>query len=136
MKSLTTKQKKVFDFISKYIADNEQSPTVEEIRTSLGFKSTRSVSQYLEALVEKNYVTKTNDARSIKLAEYECEETWNETALVPLYGLASCGTPRFYADDNVEDYISVDKKLLKGKKERKQYLKRIKHDIGEKLNFH
>lgn len=113
MKSLTVKQKKVLDFVSAFILKNDQSPTVEEIRSGLDFRSTRSVSQYLEALVEKRYITKSGDARSIKLAEYNYEVVGNETTLLPLYGLASCGTPEFYADDNVEDYISVDKKLLK-----------------------
>jgi len=114
MKSLTVKQKKVLDFISDYISKNNQSPTVDEIRTALGFKSTRSVSQYLDALVEKRYIEKSGDARSIKLIEYAYEKVGSETTLLPLYGVASCGTPEFYADDNVEDYISVDKKLLKG----------------------
>ncbi|MDD3607304.1 MAG: transcriptional repressor LexA [Candidatus Moranbacteria bacterium] len=114
MKSLTSKQKKVLDFISDFIEKKNQSPTVEEIRSGLDFKSSRSVSQYLEALVEKRYITKTGDARSIKLVDCNYEEVGSDTTLLPLYGLASCGTPEFYADDNVEDYISVDKKLLKG----------------------
>jgi len=117
MRSLTAKQKRVFDFISRRISEDNQSPTIEEIRAALDFKSTRSVCQYLDALVEKRYITKTGDARSIKLAEYEYEKVGNETVLVPLYGLASCGTPRFYADDNIEDHVAVDKKLLEGERE-------------------
>jgi len=121
MKSITKKQKKVLDFISEYISDKEKSPTVEEIRTGLGFKSTRSVSQYLDALVEKGYINKTSEARSIVLVDYQYESLGNETTLVPLYGLASCGSPDFYADDNIQDYIAVDEKLLKQEK-KKYYL--------------
>jgi len=113
MKSLTTKQKKVLDFISKHISDKNESPSITDIQEGLGFKSTRSVSQYLEALVEKGYITKSSDARSIKLVDLHYEDENNETTLLPLYGLASCGTPNFYADDNVDDYISVEKKILK-----------------------
>ena len=118
MKSLTIKQKKVLEFISEYISKNKQSPTIEEIRAGLEFKSTRSVSQYLEALVEKRYITKTGDARSINLIDCDYEEIGSATTLLPLYGLASCGTPEFYAEDNVEEYIEnlterTKKKLLK-----------------------
>lgn len=124
MKSLTKKQKKVLDYISDSLSKQEQSPTVNEIKNALGFKSTRSVSQYLEALVEKGYITKSSDARSIKLVNYY-EKVNNETVLLPLYGLASCGTPEFYADENIQDYISVDEKLLKGNK-KNYYLVRAK----------
>jgi repressor LexA len=117
MRSLTKKQKKVLDFISEFIEKEGQSPTIEEIRSGLGFKSTRSVSQYLDALVEKAYIIKSGDARSIKLADYHYEEIGNETTLLPLYGLASCGTPEFYADDNIQDYVAVDEKMLKREKE-------------------
>jgi repressor LexA len=123
MKSLTIKQKKVLEFISEYISKNKQSPTIEEIRAGLEFKSTRSVSQYLEALVEKRYITKTGDARSINLIDCDYEEIGSATTLLPLYGLASCGTPEFYAEDNVEEYISVDKKFIK-EKEGNYYLVR------------
>lgn len=40
----------------------------------------------------------------------------NETVLIPLFSLASCGTPEFFADDNIEEHISVDKNLLKREK--------------------
>lgn len=117
MRSLTSKQKRVLDFISSYLSQKDQSPTIEEIRSSLGFKSSRSVIQYLDALAEKGYIARTGDARSIRLVEYEMEKIGNETELIPLYGIASCGTPEFYADDNVQDYVAVDKKLLRGKRE-------------------
>ena len=56
MKSLTVKQKKVLDFIVAYSQKQDKSPIIEEIRAALGFKSVRSVTQYLDALCEKGYI--------------------------------------------------------------------------------
>ena len=111
-KSLTGKQKKVLNFIVEYIDKKEESPTIEEIKNELNLKSTRSVSQYLEFLVKKGYIRKSRNPRSIELVNYY-ENMGNETVLIPMFSLASCGTPEFFADDNIEEHISVDKNLLK-----------------------
>ena len=74
------------------------------------------MSQYLESLVEKGYIRKSRNPRSIELVNYY-ENVENETILVPLFGLASCGTPKFFADNNIEEHISVDKNLLKREKD-------------------
>ena len=115
-KSLTGKQKKVLDSIAEYINEKKKSPTIEEIKNKLNFKSTRSVSQYLEFLVRKGYIRKNRNPRSIELVNYY-ENVGNETVLIPLFNLASCGTPEFFASDNIEEHISVDKNLLKRKKD-------------------
>lgn len=112
MKTLSNKQKKVLDFISDFIKQEDKSPTVEEIRSGLGFSSSRSVSQYLDALVQKGFISKSRSPRSITLVNYY-ENIENETVMLPLYGLASCGTPEFYADNNIEDYVAVDKQLVR-----------------------
>lgn len=122
MKSLTNKQKKVLDFISDFISDRTESPTVEEIRSGLGFSSSRSISQYLDALVQKGFISKSRSPRSITLVNYY-ENIENETVMLPLYGLASCGTPEFYADNNIEEYVSVDKQLI-GAEKKNHYLVR------------
>ncbi len=111
-KILSTKQKRVLDYICQYVRDNSFSPTIEEIQDSLGFRSTRSVSQYLDALRLKGYITKNRNPRSIELLNPE-ESFRVETFLVPLMGMASCGTPEFFADNNIEEYLPVDGSLVK-----------------------
>ncbi|MBU0647505.1 transcriptional repressor LexA [Patescibacteria group bacterium] len=110
--NLTNKQKKVLDFITNHIDKTGQSPIIEEIKSNLGFKSTRSVSQYLDVLIQKKYIKKGNTPRSIQLVDYH-KKIENKTVLIPMYGLASCGTPEFYADDNIEEYTRVDKNFLR-----------------------
>lgn len=111
-KNLSTKQKRVLDYICQYVRDNSYSPTIEEIQGGLGFRSTRSVSQYLDALREKGYITKNRNPRSIELLNPE-ESFRVETFLVPLLGMASCGTPEFFADNNIEEYLPVDRAIAK-----------------------
>ncbi len=111
-KTLTLKQKRVLDYVRSYLDDAGYSPTIEEIQSELGFRSTRSVSQYLEALREKGYITKNRNARSIELME-PASALRIDTFLIPLLGMASCGTPEFFADNNIEEYRPVAGALLK-----------------------
>ncbi|MDO9231650.1 MAG: S24 family peptidase [bacterium] len=59
------------------------------------------------------------------IAEKEQEihyEKENEV-LIPLRGIASCGTPEFYAQDNIDDYISVSRSLIKDERDRYYFLR-------------
>ena len=116
MKSLTVKQKKVLDFIVAYSQKQDKSPIIEEIRAALGFKSVRSVTQYLDALCEKGYISRERAHRSIQLVSYY-ESVGNETTLLPVYGMATCGTPELYAENHIEEHVAVSKSFLKGQAE-------------------
>ncbi|NQV13585.1 MAG: repressor LexA [Parcubacteria group bacterium] len=109
--SLTRKQKVILDYIADYIEKKNMAPLTTEIQNELKFKSTRSVFQYLDALKAKGYIKKDNTPRSIKLVE-DFKEIDGQTELIPLLGTASCGTPAFFADDNIEEYLPVDVNLL------------------------
>lgn len=111
-KNLTTKQKRVLDYLKSHLAERSFSPTIEEIQAALAFRSTRSVSQYLEALREKGYISKNRNPRSIQLLDPN-QHSRVETTLIPLLGMASCGTPEFFADNNIDEYLPVSNALLK-----------------------
>ena len=66
MKTITKKQKQVFDFTNTYIAENGISPTIEEIRKKLKLKAISTVHEHINTLIEKGYLSKTdNSARSL-----------------------------------------------------------------------
>ena len=68
MKTLTKKQKHVFDFINIYIAENGISPTIEEVRKKLKLKAVSTVHEHINSLKEKGYLSKSeNSARSLLL---------------------------------------------------------------------
>jgi hypothetical protein len=56
--NLTPKQKVIFEFIDKYYEENGYSPTLEEIANQFK-KSVSTIHQYVEALIKKEYLVKT-----------------------------------------------------------------------------
>jgi SOS-response transcriptional repressor LexA len=53
---------------------------------------------------------------------------------IPLLGMASCGTPEFFANDNIEEFISVDENLVRGEK-KNYYLLRTSGTSMENANI-
>lgn len=93
MEKLTEKQKKVLDFIkARHIP-----PTIREIAQALGFSSTGTVRDYLNALQKKGYLTKgANMARGIELSQ--------NSFMIPILGSIPAGKPA-EAHENIEGYI-------------------------------
>ena len=56
--TLTKHQKKVYDFITKYLSENGISPTIDEIRKSLKLKALSTIHAHLNILHEKGYIEK------------------------------------------------------------------------------
>lgn len=54
--NLTPKQKEVFDFVKKYIDENEYAPSHNEIKEALNFKAQSNVAGLLEGLKERNWI--------------------------------------------------------------------------------
>ena len=52
-KPLTPKEKKVYDFVDQFIAQNEFAPSYQEIKDHFGFASFNSVQRYLKQLQAK-----------------------------------------------------------------------------------
>ena len=53
---------------------------------------------------------------------------------IPLLGSASCGTPEFFANENIEDFIPVDENLIRGDRD-KYYLLRAFGTSMENANI-
>ena len=68
---LTLKQKQIFEYIKKYIKQNDYSPSLEEMGRR--FKLVKStIHQHIEALRQKGYLNKIkNQPRSIELNKKE-----------------------------------------------------------------
>jgi len=104
---LTPKQKKIFEYIKKYIKDKGYSPSLSEIGKSFHLaKST--VHQHVEALREKGYLKKVeNQPRSIELNK---KKNKSDLISIPLLGTIVAGEP-IEAFENPET-IKVQKNLL------------------------
>lgn len=58
---LTKKQQQFFDYIVEYKKEHDVWPTYREIAEEFGYKSPNSVTQNIQALLNKNYLIKTED---------------------------------------------------------------------------
>jgi len=65
---LTFKQQRVLSTLRDYMYTQNQSPTLEQLRSALGFNSLRTVTQYLDILERKGYIVRRKNAsRNIEL---------------------------------------------------------------------
>lgn len=129
---LTERQKQVLDFITNSIDERGYPPTLREIGTHFGIKSTNGVNDHLKALEKKGYLRREDlksramrpirrsddtpvvDAQprgadvipiTARLGEDLCE--------IPIIGRVAAGEP-LLAVENVEDTVKVDRFLLGG----------------------
>ncbi len=96
--NLTENEKQVYDFIRQRIEDGF-APTVREICSQLGFRSTSTAHRYIASLSRKGLIEKgDNQNRAIRLAG-------KGAARVPLVGKVTAGQP-ITAVEDITDYIS------------------------------
>lgn len=102
MKPLTDTEKKMLDFITDRIRNDGYSPTVRDIKTALGIKSTATVHSYLGKLEDKGYIQKENGkSRTLRL---DADTTRPSTAQIPIVGRVTAGMP-ILAVENFDGYV-------------------------------
>ncbi|KKS69908.1 MAG: Type II adenine specific DNA methyltransferase [Parcubacteria group bacterium GW2011_GWA1_42_7] len=107
---LTKKQKKILDYIEKYIKIKEYSPTLKEIKNHFDLSSVSNIHQHIQAIEKKGYLKKEeNQPRSIEPYEF-----YKEPALIkiPLIGIIAAGQPIEAIEIPGED-IFISKKEIK-----------------------
>ncbi|MDB4942596.1 MAG: SOS-response repressor and protease LexA [Labilithrix sp.] len=140
MQGLTERQQMVLDFIRQSISDRGYPPTLREIGSRMGIRSTNGVNDHLRALERKGYLTRedmksralrpTSDAdrgvaghltsgldagpRSASNDSSPVED--DDIVEVQVLGRVAAGLPLF-AEEHVIDTVRVDRGLLKGGRE-------------------
>ena len=80
---LTERQNQVFEFLRVYIRTNGKPPTIKEIGTHLGIRSTNGVHKMIVALEKKGYIRRArHEARGISLVGGE-HDPFSDAAEVP-----------------------------------------------------
>ncbi|MFN3345164.1 MAG: LexA family protein [Chloroherpetonaceae bacterium] len=69
--SLTESQNKIFNFITRYVAEHKRPPSVREIQKQMKYKSTNAVAEVLDALEKKGYIARRSGARSIEILQQD-----------------------------------------------------------------
>lgn len=110
---LTEKQERVYGSLRAYILADGRSPTLEQLRTTLGFRSLRTVTQYLDTLEQKGYILRRKNAkRNIELRDSESEGVVTQTMTVPVVANVGCDDLSLFAQEQHDEFLEVDKELV------------------------
>lgn len=101
---LTDRQRVILDFISDSIKKRGYPPTLREIGSHFGIKSTNGVNDHLRALEKKGYLHR-EDLKSRALRPVFSEDNLVE---VPVLGRVAAGQPML-AVHNYEDTVKIDR---------------------------
>ncbi|MDJ0762375.1 MAG: transcriptional repressor LexA [Myxococcota bacterium] len=111
MQGLTRRQEMVLDFITRSISDRGYPPTLREIGTHMGIRSTNGVNDHLRALEKKGYL-KREDMKSRALRPVALESSQeSNTVEIPLVGRVAAGEP-VLAEQNIEDMVAIDRHFI------------------------
>lgn len=101
---LTERQRDVLDFISDSIRKRGYPPTLREIGSHFGIRSTNGVNDHLRALEKKGFLHR-EDLKSRALRPLMTEDDFVE---IPVLGKVAAGQP-LLAVQNYEDTVKIDR---------------------------
>ena len=96
--AITRRQREVYDFISRFVAENGYSPSYDEIREGLSLNSLATVHKHISNLEKKDLLTRDyNRSRSIDLlppkGKLKQSMAVNTGVVLPLLGRIAAGRP-------------------------------------------
>ena len=107
---LTIRQKKILEFLKKYISEKGFPPTVREIGAAVGLSSTASVYFQLKTLEDKGYIKRDpTKNRCIEIISDEYKTAITNAVEVPVVGTVTAGEP-ILAVENITGhfYLSAE----------------------------
>lgn len=111
-RDLTTREQSILEFIRRKIWDDGFPPTVREICSAVGLRSTSTVHGYLARLEEMGYI-KRDPASSRAIEVMDDESAWHKKKMIPMpvVGSVRAGEP-IYADEHVESVYPLPAELI------------------------
>jgi repressor LexA len=96
--AITRRQRQVYDFISRFVAENGYAPSFEEIRIGMKLNSLATVHKHITNLEKKELLTRDyNKSRSIDLlppkGRLKQAMSVNTSVVLPLVGRIAAGAP-------------------------------------------
>lgn len=113
-KKLTDKQQQILDFVNRQVEDKGYPPSVREICSAVGFKSTSTVHSYLEKLEKNGLISKdptkpralrvVGGKKASSASQNHTKDYYSGKELVeiPIVGKVTAGMP-ILAVENIED---------------------------------
>ena len=107
--ALTPLERRVYQYMIDFLAENTYQPSIREIAKKFRIKSTKTVSDLLHSLTSKGYIERDQSrSRGVRILGYAAA---GQTQPVPYYGRIHAGEPALLPD-NREGYITVDRRFL------------------------
>jgi len=106
--SLTERQRKILQFLKRYVSRMGYPPTLREIAHNFRIKWTQGIEKHLRALEKKGYIKRSSGARSIEIMGF------SQGRSIPVVGTIAGGKP-ILAEENIEKTFALSKDLLSGK---------------------
>lgn len=111
-KSINDKQQRILDFIKEELKTKGYPPSVREICSAVGFKSTSTVHAHLDRLEKNGFIRR--DAAKPRAIEILDDTTFfseKELVNVPIVGKVTAGEP-ILAVENIEDTFPLPVEFL------------------------
>lgn len=108
------KQEEILEFIKMQLIDKGYPPSVREICSAVGLRSTSTVHGHLERLEKKGYIRRDpTKPRAIEVIELVSRK---EMVNIPVVGTVTAGQP-ILAVENIEDTFSIPINFVKNNSE-------------------
>jgi repressor LexA len=129
-RQLTEQQRRFFELLLDFRRREGVMPSMRELQQLGGFRSPRSVGQYLEALERAGYIQRLPGARNLRLLRQSSDllPDRSETTAIPVVGRVAAGLP-LLAEENIAEVRPVSRKLLRGSSQ--HFLLEV---IGDSMN--
>lgn len=112
-KDFSEKELVAYRYIRNQLVHSNHAPSVREVMKQLGSTSPRSAEIVINNLIERGLLQRRSNTK-LQLVEDTLSSTENATAVsLPLVGHVAAGAP-ILAEQNIEAYIPVDERLLRG----------------------
>jgi repressor LexA len=107
MEKLSQKQIKILDFLKQFIKEKGYAPSVREICTAVGLKSTSTAHGYLERLEMKGFIKKDPQRpRTLIICDDSSDMLYENLISVPVVGRVAAGSP-ILAIENIDEYMTL-----------------------------
>jgi repressor LexA len=107
--TLTSTESKVYHYLLDFLTENTYQPSVREIGRKFKIKSTKTVSEILQALANKGYIERDpSRSRGVRLLGYQAQR---RVQPVPYYGRIAAGEPALLPENRL-GYITMDRRFL------------------------
>jgi repressor LexA len=106
---LNNLERRVYHYLIDFLAENSYQPSIREIARKFRIKSTKTVSDLLQALAAKGYIERDRSrSRGVRLVGFAAA---GGTQPVPYYGKIHAGEPALLPEHR-QGFLTVDRRFI------------------------